>query len=99
MDAESVRRWQGEDLEPAGPMTSAAIVAAAAVDERIRAHIDGYLAMTQLPASLAPAEPIARAVYEAGWRPPVAEGPSRDELVSLAAGAVAQSRAPVATSA
>ncbi len=39
--------------------------------------------MTALPASLAPAEPIARAVYESGWRPAPAEGPTRDELVAL----------------
>ena len=39
--------------------------------------------MTALPASLAPAEPIARAVYESGWRQPPADGPTRDELVAL----------------
>ena len=39
--------------------------------------------MTELPASLAPAEPLARAVYESGWRAPLSEGPSRDELVDL----------------
>ena len=39
--------------------------------------------MTALPESLAPAEPIARAVYESGWRQPYSEGPTRDELVDV----------------
>jgi hypothetical protein len=43
-----------------------------------------FLAMTALPSSLAPAEPLARAVYETGWRPPTSHGPTRDELVALA---------------
>ena len=41
--------------------------------------------MIGIPASLAAAEPLARAVYGAGWRPSLAEGPTRDELVALAA--------------
>jgi hypothetical protein len=64
-------------------LTSAAIVAAASVDERIAPHCGGFLGMTELPESLTPAEPLARAVYESGWRAPVSEGPTRDELVEL----------------
>jgi hypothetical protein len=44
--------------------------------------------MTALPASLAPAEPLARAVYESGWRAPLGEGPTRDQLVDLLRAAV-----------
>jgi len=83
-DAESVRRWQGHDLDLTQPLTSAAIVEAARADPRIEPHVAGFMAMTALPASLAAAEPLARAVYEAGWRQPTAEGPTRDELVSIA---------------
>jgi 2-polyprenyl-6-methoxyphenol hydroxylase-like FAD-dependent oxidoreductase len=83
VDAEAVQRWQGVDIDPDQPLTSAAIVAAAQADERIVPHIAPYLAMTALPASLAPAEPLARAVYTAGWRPAWSDGPSRDELVGL----------------
>jgi 2-polyprenyl-6-methoxyphenol hydroxylase-like FAD-dependent oxidoreductase len=83
MDAESVRRWQGRDVDLTQPLTSAAIVQAAKADDRIEPHIGGFLSMTALPASLAPAEPIARAVYESGWRPSPADGPTRDELVAL----------------
>jgi 2-polyprenyl-6-methoxyphenol hydroxylase-like FAD-dependent oxidoreductase len=82
MDAESVRRWQGHDLDLAAPLTSSAIVAAAPADERIGPHIGSYMAMTALPESVRGAEPLARAVYESGWRPPLADGPTRDELVA-----------------
>lgn len=83
-DAETVRRWQGEDIDLRRPLTSAAIVAAAQADSRLVPRITGFLAMTALPASLAAAEPPARAVYATGWRPPLADGPTRDELLTLA---------------
>jgi 2-polyprenyl-6-methoxyphenol hydroxylase-like FAD-dependent oxidoreductase len=82
-DDEAVRRLRGEDLDLSQPLTTTAIVDAAQVEPRIRPHLDGYLSMTSLPASLAPAEPLARAVYETGWRPPLADGPKHDELVGL----------------
>jgi hypothetical protein len=50
--------------------------------------------MTALPASLAPAEQLARTIYQTGWRPPTAEGPSRDDLVALARAATAGSPVP-----
>jgi flavin-dependent dehydrogenase len=83
MDAEAVRSWQGADIDLTRPLTSAAIIAAAQADPRINQHVFGYLSMTALPSSLTPAEPLARAVYESGWRQPVSEGPTRDELVDL----------------
>ena len=52
-------------------------------DARIEPYVYGFMGMTELPASLAPVEPLARAVYESGWRPPPADGPTRDELVAL----------------
>jgi len=39
--------------------------------------------MAALPESLTPVEPLARAVYRSGWRPPYAEGPGRDRLVEI----------------
>ena len=83
VDGEAVRSWQGADIDLSGPLTSAAIVAAAQSDVRIAPILGGFLGMTELPASLAPAEPLARAVYESGWRAPLSEGPSRHELVDL----------------
>jgi len=82
IDAESVRRWQGHDVDLTQRLTSAAIVQAAKANDHIAPYVGGFLSMKALPASLAPAEPIARAVYESGWRPPPADGPTRDELVA-----------------
>jgi hypothetical protein len=83
IDGEAVRLWQGQDIDLTMPLTSAAIVAAAQAEPRIARHLGGYLTMTELRTSLAPAEPMARDVYQSGWRPPYAEGPTRRELVDL----------------
>ena len=82
-DDEAVDRWQGADIDLSKPLTSNAIFDAAQRDPGILEHVGGFAAMTALPASLAPAEPLARAVYESGWRAPYSPGPSRDELVAL----------------
>ncbi len=63
-------------------------MAASAVDARIGASMPGYLSMLELPSCLDPAEPLARAVYETGWRPPYSPGATRDELVELVRDAV-----------
>jgi len=89
IDGEAVRLWQGGDIDLAAPLTSAAIVAAVQAEPRLASDVGGYLAMVELPDSLAPAEPLARRVYEAGWRPPYSEGPTRDELVGLLDAALA----------
>jgi len=78
-----VRLWQGDDIDPTDPLTSAAIVAAVEADKRIAPHLGGYLEMSALPVSLAPAESLARAVYDSGWRQPYSDGPTRNELVDL----------------
>lgn len=83
IDAETVRRWNGQGLDPDRPLTSAAIVAAATADPRIGPLVSGFAAMTALPASLGPAEPLARAAYRSGWRPATGDGPTRDELLAL----------------
>jgi 2-polyprenyl-6-methoxyphenol hydroxylase-like FAD-dependent oxidoreductase len=83
IDGGMVRRWQGEDIDLSGPLTSDLIAAAVQADPRIGQYAGGYFSMTALPETLRPAEPWARAVYETGWRPPYAEGPTRDELVDL----------------
>lgn len=82
IDGGMVRRWQGYDLDLDGPLTSNLIAEAAQAEPLIGPYVGGYFEMTALPASLRPAEPLARAVYETGWRPPLADGPSRDELVA-----------------
>jgi 2-polyprenyl-6-methoxyphenol hydroxylase-like FAD-dependent oxidoreductase len=98
MDGDLVRRWQGGDVDLTRRLPSDLIMAAAARDPRINAMLSGYFAMIALPSSLDPAEPLARAVYESGWRPPYSPGPSRDELVDVVTGAL-RGAATVASSA
>lgn len=83
IDGGMVRRWQGQDIDPGLPLTSDLIAAAVEADPRIGQHAAGYFAMTALPATLRPAEPWARAVYQGGWRSAYAPGPTRDELVNV----------------
>lgn len=83
IDGGMVKRWQGHDLDLSVPLTSDLIAAAAGADPHITQHAASYFAMTGLPATLAPAEPLARAVYQGGWRPPYAPGPTRDQLVNV----------------
>jgi hypothetical protein len=91
-DAEAVRRWHGDDLDLAQPLTSTAIIAAGQADHRIEPHLTGYMTMTALPSSLIPAQRLARSVYQTGWRPPMAAGPSRHDLVALSQAATATRR-------
>jgi 2-polyprenyl-6-methoxyphenol hydroxylase-like FAD-dependent oxidoreductase len=88
IDGGMVRRWQGQDLDPSLPLTSDLIAAAVEADPRIGPHAAGYFAMTALPETLRPAEPLARAVYQSGWRPAYAPGPERDDLVNVIRAAV-----------
>ena len=41
--------------------------------------------MTALPDALDPVEPLARAVYESGWRPSLPSYPTRDDLAAIVA--------------
>jgi hypothetical protein len=88
MDTDQVRRWEGGDVDLTRPLPSDLILVAGAVDPRIGESMPGYLTMLELPACLEPAEPLARAVYESGWRRPYAAGPTRDELVEIVGSAV-----------
>jgi 2-polyprenyl-6-methoxyphenol hydroxylase-like FAD-dependent oxidoreductase len=85
IDGGMVRRWQGEDIDLGRPLTSDLIAAALPAEPMIGPYAGGYFAMTALPETLRPAEPLARAVYESGWRPPYSPGPTRDELVEVVA--------------
>ena len=83
VDAERMRRWSGADVDLSRPIPSDLIVAAADAEPRLRGIVDPYARMDALPVSLAPARPLARAVFESGWRPAIPAGPSRDELAEL----------------
>lgn len=83
MDAAHVERWSGADVDLDAPLPSDLILAAAEVAPEIMASAQGYLSMHTMPATLRAAEPLAREVYAAGWRPAYAPGPTRDELAEI----------------
>ncbi|MFN8082715.1 MAG: FAD-dependent oxidoreductase [Dermatophilaceae bacterium] len=86
MDAALARRWRGEDLDPAAPLASDQIMAAADVDATIGTAMRPYLTMDAGPELMRTLESKARAVYATGWRPQPAEGPSRAELIAVIEG-------------
>ena len=88
IDSRSARQWRGEDLDLTEPLTTHLIAVAGQVDPRILALAGGYFSMASMPESLRPAEPWARSVYESGWRPPYADGPTCADLVELVSGGV-----------
>lgn len=92
VDAAQARRWAGADVDLSGPLTSDVIAAAAAADPSLMPVVGPYLGMAALPATLRAVEPRAREIYESGWRPPLPDGPTRDELAELVERV---SRAPV----
>jgi 2-polyprenyl-6-methoxyphenol hydroxylase-like FAD-dependent oxidoreductase len=96
MDDATQRRWAGEDIDLRKPLPSDLILSAAQQDPAIFPATTGYLGMTALPASLRLVEERARAVYETGWRPPFAAGPSRDELADIIRSAIGTSPVPAA---
>jgi len=86
---------EGEELDLSQRVPSHLVLAAAAVDPAVNRAIGPHLSMTGLPSSLDEFEPLARAVYETGRRPPYAEGPSRAELAEVVALAVRGGLTPV----
>lgn len=83
MDAALARRWRGEDLDLSAPLPSDHVMAAAAVDPSIGEAMLPFLTMEAGPELMRSLEPKARAVYSTGWRPRLADGPSRAELLDI----------------
>lgn len=88
MDSARVARWAGAEPDLSLPLPSDLVLAAASESAEVRAGIGSYLAMVGGPDSLEPVQVAARKVYETGWRPPYAEGPSRDELARIVSSAI-----------
>jgi hypothetical protein len=82
-DADLARRWAGGDVDLSRPLPSDLVVAAAEADPSLFPLIGPYLGMRALPASLDAVQPRVREIYAGGWRPPVPDGPTRDELAEL----------------
>ena len=91
MDRAQADRWAGDEIDLTSRLPSDLIMAAAAVDPTIAKAFGPFLSMDGLPSCLDPVEPKAKAVYETGWRPAFAPGPTRRELAAIAAGAVSAS--------
>lgn len=87
MDRAQADRWAGEDIDLTCRLPSDLIMAAAQVDPSIAQVFGPFLTMDGLPSCLDPVEPKAKAVYETGWRPAFAPGPTRRELAEIAAAA------------
>ena len=82
-DADLARRWAGGDVDLTRPLPSDLVVAATEADPSLFPLIGPYLGMRALPASLDAVQPRVREIYVRGWRPPVPDGPTRDELAEL----------------
>jgi 2-polyprenyl-6-methoxyphenol hydroxylase-like FAD-dependent oxidoreductase len=82
-DATLLRRFKGGGIEVDARIPSDVICAAAEVDPEITPVVMPYTAMLAPPAVLRPMEERARAVLRTGWRPPLADGPTRNELVEI----------------
>jgi hypothetical protein len=93
MDADAVRRWEGGDVDLTRRLPSSLILAAAERDPGIGPATGGYISMLRLPSCLDPVEPLARAVYESGWRPAFTPGPTRAELREIVAAALEREEA------
>lgn len=87
-DTDLIRRWSGQDVDLTRPLPSDLIIASAAADPELMNVAGPFLAMRTLPGSLDAVQARAREIYAGGWRPPIPDGPTREELASLA-GAVA----------
>lgn len=82
-DVRVARRWAGADVDLAERIPSDLVVAAAMHDKSLMSTVGPYLAMLSLPQTLDAVQPQARDLFTAGWRPPVPEGPTRDDLAAL----------------
>lgn len=85
-DTDRMRRWAGGDIDLSRPLPSDLVVAAADADPVLRPLVGPYDRMRALPASLAPLQTPAQAIYESGWRPTIPDGLTRDQLGQLCAG-------------
>lgn len=75
------KRFRGEGIDLGARIPSDVICAAADVDAQILPAARAYMGMLAPPAVLDGVEELARDVLRTGWRPPLADGPTRDELV------------------
>jgi 2-polyprenyl-6-methoxyphenol hydroxylase-like FAD-dependent oxidoreductase len=82
-DATLLRRLAGRDIDLDAKIPSDVIAAAAEQIPEIAPAAGMYLSMMAPPSVLTPHEVQVRQLLRTGWRPPVAQGPTRNELATL----------------
>lgn len=82
-DATLLRRLAGGDIDLDAKIPSDVIAAAAEQIPEIAPAAGRYLSMMAPPSVLTPHEHQARQLLRTGWRPPVGQGPTRNELAAL----------------
>ncbi|MFI5706391.1 FAD-dependent oxidoreductase [Kribbella sp. NPDC051620] len=82
-DTSLLARWRGEPIDLSQRLPSDLVCAVAEVEPSLIPAIDDYLDMRERPDVLDEAEPIARKRYQAGFRPKVSAGPTRDEVADM----------------
>jgi hypothetical protein len=97
VDAAQRDRWAGRDVDPTRPPTSDLVMAATAVDPSLWEVAGPYASMEALPDTLLAVHPRVQEIYASGWRPPLADGPTRDELAALVAASVSSAPSAGAT--
>ena len=92
-DATLLRRWRGEGIDLDAPIPSDVVCAAGEVDPSLLSVIMPYQRMVAPPQILQPAQQRVRELLRTGWRPPIGDGPTRDELAAAVTGALELSAA------
>jgi hypothetical protein len=82
-DTTELARFRGEDIDLESRIPSDVVCACAQVDPTIMAAAGPYLGMLGGPAVLDQVQEKAHVVLRTGWRPPIAEGPNREQLAEL----------------
>ncbi len=80
-DAELLRRYAREDLDPSGPLSSDVYCTAAESDPSLMPTVGPVLGMVTTPTSLSAIDGQVRGMLRQGWRPGFTDGPTRDDLV------------------
>jgi 2-polyprenyl-6-methoxyphenol hydroxylase-like FAD-dependent oxidoreductase len=87
-DATLLQRLAGDDINKDAKIPSDVIAAAVPHVPELGMAAARYLGMVALPSVLTPYEQQVRDLLGTGWRPPLAPGPTRDELAAVVQEAV-----------
>lgn len=80
-DAGLLRRWAGLPPDLSSPLPSDLVLGPLASEPDVAPLVGAYQRLAVGPDALSGLDDRARDAWRAGWRPPPAQGPTRDELV------------------